>query len=127
MTSSKTSTGCSACPVGKTSDAGVGKICDKCTAGYSGSWESHPDLLTLIDASKTTSTSFSDLKGTDMSWGVGAGQGVTRYGISRTLRLWNLKSYSHILLFCFAIKQDVYFREKQPSVSSGSVFLLALQ
>ncbi len=34
MASTKTSTGCSACPSGKTSDAGLGEVC-QCLAGYS--------------------------------------------------------------------------------------------
>ena len=39
-----------------------------CNAGYTGSWESHPALLTLIDASQTTSTSPADLSGGGMTW-----------------------------------------------------------
>ena len=58
---------CVDCALGTYSTAGS-TSCDACAAGYSGSWETHPALLTLIDASKTTSTSPTDLKGTDLVW-----------------------------------------------------------
>ena len=54
-------------------------LSEACTAGYSEYWLTHPDLLTLIDASKTTSNAPDDLKGTGMSWSVDVNGGTVSH------------------------------------------------
>ncbi len=51
-------------------------VSEGCDAGYIGGWETHPALLTLIEASATTSASPDDLKA-GMSWYVDVNGGGT--------------------------------------------------
>eukprot|EP00605_Chrysophyceae_sp_TOSAG23-4_P002960 GSChrysophyteH1.ASY1.ANO1.3262.1 assembled CDS len=91
---------CSACPTGKYSSSGVGQTCNQCAAGYTGSWESLPSLLTLIDAGHpdnanidpTTSVGIPDLSGTNgMKWTVVSGETVT-YTTEDGIPCWDMDS-----------------------------------